>query len=51
MAGNEGKIGRTLQRVIKRTVATDENGISSPGSGGSAENNKADVVVVTDGDQ
>jgi len=46
-----GKLGVLLQRVIERTVATDENGSSSPGSGGSAENNKVDVVVVTDGDQ
>ena len=39
-----------LQRVIKRTVSTDENGIS-PGSGGTAENNKADVIVLTDSGQ
>ncbi len=40
-----GNLGAFLQRVIERTVATDENGISSPGSGGSAENNVVDVVV------
>jgi len=40
-----GNLGAFLQRVIERTVATDENGISSPGSGGSAENNIVDVVV------
>ena len=34
--------GGTLERFV--------NGISSPGSGGSAENNKVDVVVLTDGD-
>ena len=43
-----GNLGAMLQRVIERTVATDENGISSPGSGGSAENNKVDVDVATD---
>ena len=46
-----GKLGATLQRVIERTVATDENDISSPGSGGSAENNIVDNIVVTAGDQ
>lgn len=46
-----GKLGATLQRVIEHTVATDENGISSQGSGGSAENNIVDNVVLTDGDQ
>ena len=46
-----GKLGTMLERVIERTVATDENGISSPGSGGSAENDIVDVVVLTDGDQ
>jgi len=44
-------LGAMLERVIERTVATDENGISSPGSGGSAENNQVDVVVLTNGDQ
>ena len=46
-----GNLGAFLQRVIERTVATDENGISLPGSGGSAENNIVDNVVLTDGDQ
>ncbi len=46
-----GKLGAMLERVIERTVATDENGISSSGSGGSAENNIVDAIVVTDGDQ
>ena len=46
-----GNLGAMLQRVIERTVATDENGISSPGSGGSAVNNIVDNVVLTDGDQ
>jgi hypothetical protein len=45
------KLGAMLQRVIECTVATDENGISSSGSSGSAENNIVDVDVVTDGDQ
>ena len=40
-----GNIGAFLERVIERTVATDENGISSQGSDGSAENNVVDVVV------
>jgi len=48
---NNGKLGVTLQRVIKRTVSTNENDISSQGSGSSAENNIVDNVVVTDGDQ
>ncbi len=43
-----GKLGAMLERVIERTVATDENGISSPGPDGSAENNKVDVVVTDD---
>lgn len=46
-----GNFGALLQRVIERTVATDENAISSPGSGVSAENNIVDNIVVTDGDQ
>jgi len=44
--GNEG-IGTFLKTVVENTVATDENGISSPGSGDSAENNQAEVVVIT----
>ncbi len=45
-----GKLGAMLQRVIERTVATDEAGISSPGSGGSAENNIVDNIVLTAND-
>jgi len=46
-----GNLGAMLQRVIERTVATDKNGVSSPGSGGSAENDIVDNIVLTDGDQ
>ena len=52
-----GKLGTMLERVIERTVATDENGFFSGTNWiagetvGTAENNKADVVVLTDGDQ
>jgi len=46
-----GKLGTLLQRVIERTVATDEDGISSPGSGGSAENTIVDNIVLTADDQ
>jgi len=46
-----GNLGLQLQRVIERTVATDENGISLPGSGGSAENIIVDNVVLTADDQ
>ena len=43
-----GNLGALLKRVIERTVATDENGVSSPGSGGSVENDIVDNIVLTD---
>ena len=51
------KLGAMLERVIKCTVSTDENGFFSGTNWiagetvGTAENYKADVVVLTDGDQ
>ena len=44
------KIGVMLEQVIKRTITTDENGISSPKSGGSAENDIADNGILIDVD-
>jgi len=46
-----GKLGVFLERVIEHTVDTDENGISSSGSGGSAENNIVDDIILTDSNQ
>ena len=47
VAGNKWKIGRTLQRVMERTVSTDGNGFFSGSTWIAREDTKADVIVLT----